>query len=607
MAAAPQSECPKKSVFRRIARVILVFCLTPYLAVALLATVMQRSLIYHPKQDAFLNVRPLLVRGAVTEPVSFKAADGVELHGWHITDGPSATPGEIAIPRQDGKPVVLYFCGNANNRAERIDEFILLRDAGADVVCFDYRGYGDNLGSPSEEKIASDAREIWKFVAEKQSIDPRRIIICGESLGGGVATRLAAEMSSAGTPPGGLVLRSTFSRLTDAAAFHFPWLPVGILMFERFPSADRIPNVTCPILIFHGQQDEIIPFALGEELFAAAPQKSSQGIAKRLIPLKKANHNDVLWTEGDRVAKGVREFFDTINPRIVTQKNPQTNPMFTELVRNLTYFPERADDLSPRKLRLSADRVHAIALQSDDGLTLNGWHLLSAGRSAADAAACDRELSAGRPLVLFFSGNGGNRAYRIPEAEILSQAGADVFLFDYRGYGDNPGAPTEQALELDAHAAWRYATEQRHVARERIILYGESLGGAVATRLAAELCREGTPPGGLVLRSTFTALADVARHHYPLLPIKLLLEERYASIEQIPNVTCPILMLHGQRDSIVPFALGRKLFDAAPDKSANGARKHFAELLHADHNDVLETDQEILEKAVREFVESRTK
>jgi fermentation-respiration switch protein FrsA (DUF1100 family) len=527
----------------------------------------------------------------------------VRLNGWHIlSEAEISRQAEERLRLADGRPLILYFCGNAANRRYRSGEFEIFAGLGADVICFDYRGYGDNAGSPSEEAFAADARAVWKFVTEDRQIDPRRVILFGESLGGGVATRLAAELCVAGTPPGGLVLRSTFTRLTDAAAWHMPWLPVRWLMLDRYPSVERIGAVSVPILIIHGRRDAIVPFAFGEQLFDAAPEKSLSGIPKRFIALETADHNDILLAERNAFQLGMQDFLEQFQPQIARRKVAREQPMIAELVRKLTYFPDRAEDLAPARLQLPADRVHAITLTTNDGLTLNGWHLLAEGHSASDRLECDRELAAGRTLALFFSGNGGNRGYRIPEAGLLTQAGADVFLFDYRGYGDNPGEPGEEALAADARAQWRYAMDERHVAARRIILYGESLGGAVATRLAADLCAEGAIPAGLVLRSTFSSLADVARYHYPMLPIKMLLVERYASTEQIPRVTCPILVLHGPQDTIVPYLLGRKLFAAAPVESASGIPKQIVDLPHADHNDVLETEGELMRDTLGKFV-----
>jgi dienelactone hydrolase len=285
-----------------------------------------------------------------------------------------------------------------------------------------------------------------------------------------------------------------------------------------------------------------------------------------------------------------------------TTDPPSENSLRAKIARSRTYFPVQADDLSPQRLQLPANRVHAITLETDDGLTLKGWHLLADGTSAADRAECDRELSAGRPLALYFPGNSGHRGDRLAEAGLVTRTGADVFLFDYRGYGDNSGTPTEDAFAADARAAWRYATVGRHVAPRRIILYGESIGGAVATRLTSELCAAGTSPAGLFIRSTSSNLADAARLRYPFLPKKLLPAERYAAVDYIARVTCPVAMLHGEQDQTIPYALGRKVFDAAPEMSDNGVRKQFVDLPYSDHDDVVETDGALLQNAVDEFV-----
>ncbi|MBW3539758.1 MAG: alpha/beta hydrolase [Planctomycetes bacterium] len=268
--------------------------------------------------------------------------------------------------------------------------------------------------------------------------------------------------------------------------------------------------------------------------------------------------------------------------------------------RSLMYFPTQAGRIDTAEAGLADGRLHEIDFTTADGLNLRGWHLLAGDRCCAPDQ-CDEELAAGRPLVLFFHGNGGDRRGRADDARLFADAGADVFLIDYRGYAENPGQPTETGLIADARAAWKYAVETRGVAPQRIIVYGESLGGGVAVPLAAEVSRAGTPPGGLVLRSTFSSMVDAAAVHYPWLPVRLLLLDRYRSDLAITSVKCPVLMLHGTQDTIVPLALGRRLFALAPPESA-GVPKRFIELPGAGHNDVLYRAKRQFAEAISDFV-----
>ena len=124
----------------------------------------------------------------------------------------------------------------------------------------------------------------------------------------GVAIRLAAEVCRAGTPPAGLCACSTFSSLEDAAAWHFPWLPTRWLLLDRFPSAERVTQVTCPILLLHGRRDTTVPYDLGRKLFEACPAESADGIPKRLVDLPQADHNDILYTEAPVLRRAIQEF-----------------------------------------------------------------------------------------------------------------------------------------------------------------------------------------------------------------------------------------------------------------------------------------------------------
>jgi fermentation-respiration switch protein FrsA (DUF1100 family) len=275
--------------------------------------------------------------------------------------------------------------------------------------------------------------------------------------------------------------------------------------------------------------------------------------------------------------------------------------MLAFLQRSMIYHPHRESPLDPADVDLPPGHVFSLHTMAEDGTRLNGWHILPRHEHATTEEDCDGILTSGRLLLLYFPGNAGHRAYRLPEFSVLTDAGANVFLFDYRGYGDNSGYPSEEKLAADARAVWRYATGNRGVPADRIVLYGESIGGGVAVRLAAELSAAGTPPGGLILRSTFSSLADAAAYHFPWMPVRWLLVERYPSLQRIPQVTCPILQVHGRRDRIVPFRLARKLFEAAPDVSSCGQRKRFLELPEAGHNDVLYVAEPEIRHAIGKF------
>lgn len=282
----------------------------PTLGVLVMFVASQRSLIYQPFVEKPLPAKLAALPTGRAHDVTTRTEDGLDLHGWlilakgHVT----GTDHEVDTKLAEGRPVVLYFGGNAANRSYRMLEVAVLADAGADVLIFDYRGYGDNLGDPTEVGLARDARAAWRFATEVKKIEPRRIVLFGESLGGGVAIGLASELTLRKTPPAGLILRSTFSSLVDAGAYHFPWLPVRWLLIDRFPSEQRIRGVTCPLLQFHGRRDTIIPLRFGQKLFAAAPEKSASGVAKQFVELLNADHNDVMETSGTDIANAVIAF-----------------------------------------------------------------------------------------------------------------------------------------------------------------------------------------------------------------------------------------------------------------------------------------------------------
>jgi pimeloyl-ACP methyl ester carboxylesterase len=266
--------------------------------------------------------------------------------------------------------------------------------------------------------------------------------------------------------------------------------------------------------------------------------------------------------------------------------------------RWLIYLPTRVPAIHAQDAGLSHGSIRDISLTTRDGLELHGWHLLPVGTKCSDTAECDAALKAATRVVLYFHANAGNRSERVAECRSFTELGAHVLLFDYRGYGENPGSPSEEGLASDASAVWDYATKNKGIAPDRLFIFGESLGGAVATRLASEQCAAGVPPAGLVLLGTFSSLADTGAYLYPWLPVRLLLIDRFPSIDRITSATCPVLQIHGANDDMVPIRFARKLFAAVPEKSASGVRKRLVELPGAGHNDFPEED---FRTPVREF------
>ena len=253
--------------------------------------------------------------------------------------------------------------------------------------------------------------------------------------------------------------------------------------------------------------------------------------------------------------------------------------LFAFLQRSLIYSPAVASSLPPAVAGLG-ERVESLQVETADGLVLNGWLTHPPPAEPEDARPAEGWL------LVYFPGNAGHRGNRVPRIDAFSRLGLDVVLVDYRGYGDNPGQPSEVDLHTDARATWDHLLKTTDVPAGRIILHGESLGGGVAVRLAAELSRAGTPPGGLLLKSTFSSMADAGKHHYPWLPVRTVLVDRFESIEHIGEVTCPIVMIHGEADRVIPVRLAERLAAAAPESSVSGRPRQFLHVPGAGHNDV---------------------
>jgi hypothetical protein len=232
--------------------------------------------------------------------------------------------------------------------------------------------------------------------------------------------------------------------------------------------------------------------------------------------------------------------------------------MFWAFQRSMMYFP----DISPVP---SADEAlsggQEVYLQTSDGLALEAWF------APPDPQVEDRELA-----VLVAPGNAANRYNRVGLAEALQAQGFSVLLMDYRGYSTNPGRPTQEGLIRDGLAAVE-ALEEQGFSPERTIYFGESLGGGVVAALLTE-----RPPAGVVFRSPFTELADVGRHHYPWLPVRTILRDKFPVIDHVREAQVPISVIRARYDSVVPTELSAQVAEAAPNLVAE-------HIVDADHND----------------------
>jgi pimeloyl-ACP methyl ester carboxylesterase len=239
------------------------------------------------------------------------------------------------------------------------------------------------------------------------------------------------------------------------------------------------------------------------------------------------------------------------------------------------YHPEPWQDRDWAKL--SGLPLEDVSFQAMDGARLFGWYV---------------ETRADRPVMLWCHGNAGNIINRLDNMQLLYQLGLSVFLFDYRGYGKSQAVrPGEEGLYHDAIGAYEYLTRIRKIRPERIVLFGRSLGAAVAGELATQ-----RPAAALILESSFPSIEAVAKFHYAGLPVHMLLGAEFRLIDRLPQLSLPKLVIHGDKDDIIPIELGRQVFDAA-----NPPKDWYA-IPGADHNDTYQVGGGTYFRRLGEFI-----
>lgn len=236
------------------------------------------------------------------------------------------------------------------------------------------------------------------------------------------------------------------------------------------------------------------------------------------------------------------------------------------------FFPSQVLELTPKDINLSFEDIY---LTTADGLTLHGWFI---------------PYDKAKYTLLFYHGNAGNISHRLEKILFLRQTKLNICLIDYRGYGRSKGKPSEKGVYLDAKAAYDYLVNQYNLNPLQIILYGESLGGAIAIDLASK-----EEIGGLILEGVFSNVRDMGKRIYPFIP-RLLLPNPFNSLDKIKKIKVPKLFIHSKNDEIVPLDLGKKLYDIAPEP------KQFVPLVGG-HNTVFIDSKEEYISTIIKFVE----
>jgi uncharacterized protein len=250
-----------------------------YLPVMLAMFAFQRDLMYHPEG---IMQAPEDHGLPQAEAITLTTTDELRLTAW-------------LIPPKEGKPLILYFHGNAGNLSGRINKMKAFTAHGMGLLALSYRGYGGNPGMPSERGLYEDARAALRYVKEILKLPPERLILYGESLGSGVAVQMAVEWEV-----GLVALEAPYTSTAERGAELYPWLPVRTMMLDRFESLQKIGKVTEPLLIFHNAGDEVIPIEDGKKIYAAANRP------KRAFWFRHGNHSDFNW---DKLEQEIARFY----------------------------------------------------------------------------------------------------------------------------------------------------------------------------------------------------------------------------------------------------------------------------------------------------------
>ncbi len=257
-----------------------------FAVLVLMACRIEDRFIYHPSSDI---VQTPLEVGLPFEDLYFSTSDGVRLHGWFI-------------PHASARATVVWFHGNAGNISHRVENIKLLHDkVRVNIFIFDYRGYGRSAGSASEQGIYEDSVAALTLVQNRLGVEAKNLILFGQSLGAAVATEMAGRCRCQG-----LILEAPFTSIRDMAKTVFPFLPVGLLLQTKFDVVETIARVNVPLLVLHGDRDDVVPFEQGRKVFSTAHAP------KEFYTIAGATHNDTYRVGGDAYFERLRVFIESV-------------------------------------------------------------------------------------------------------------------------------------------------------------------------------------------------------------------------------------------------------------------------------------------------------
>jgi fermentation-respiration switch protein FrsA (DUF1100 family) len=252
---------------------------------------------------------------------------------------------------------------------------------------------------------------------------------------------------------------------------------------------------------------------------------------------------------------------------------------------HMLYYPDRQIGETPDKLGL---KYEDVTLTTSDGVKINGWFVLAT--ESPIASHQPPLINRPSPTILFFHGNAGNISHRLEKLGIFRGLGVDTFIIDYRGYGRSEGVPNEEGTYRDAQAAYAYLTKTLNREPKTIVVYGESLGAAVAVDLA-----ENHPVGGVIIEEAFTSVGDVGQKMFPFLPVRWLVRNKYDTLSKMGRLNAPLLIFHSRDDELISFRYAERLLAAAREP------KQLVEL-RGGHNDAFLTSATTYRSALQQFL-----